>query len=639
MAAAPARPLVPLYDAAGLTHACATGLAKARQMMHAMERERHAGAIFSEWNRLSIALEDVGAPAYLLANVAPDKAVRAAAEPCLVEFATVSSELFQSEQLYRRVRGARTANAHQAKLQRDLLEGFEDSGATLGFARRARARAILGALETLRQSFDHNVRDDPTRVVFTPQDMEGVPAAYLAAQQRDGEGRYVLGLDAATYLPFMANAKSAAARERYYRAKLSEGGDTNLALLEKMSRLRQDLARLYGFPSYAAYALRHRMMRTPQAVAKFLDEIHGAVAEVEKRELDELREAKARDLGTPLEATKLERWDVAYYQEKVRRSRFAIDPEKLRRHFPTDKAIAYTMLVAARLYGVKFREVKVPTWHPDVRYFDVLDTRTGRFLSGFYLDLYPREGKYRQAAAFPIRGASLIARRTSLAALVANLDREGLDPGELATMMREFGELMHLVLSRVDYDPQAGSAVAMDFAEAPSRMFEEWARREQPLALWREVCPACPHLTHDDIERLQAARRYGEGLRYARQWLYATFDMALATDPRPPLALWEKLESATPLGTVEGTRLPASFTHLADGYAAGYYSYLWSRALALDLLAPFRKDMLDAAVGRRYRETILAQGGQREEAQMVRDFLGREPSSHAFVDEITGRRR
>jgi thimet oligopeptidase len=169
-------------------------------------------------------------------------------------------------------------------------------------------------------------------------------------------------------------------------------------------------------------------------------------------------------------------------------------------------------------------------------------------------------------------------------------------------------------------------------------MFEEWARREQPLALFKVVCAECPQLTHDDIVRLEAARRYGQGIRYARQWLYAAFDMALATDPQPPLDVWKKLEGATPLGFDEGTSFPSSFSHIANQYAAGYYGYMWSEVLALDMLTPFKANMLDPKVGARYLDTILSQGGQQEEMAMVRKFLGRDPSSDAFFAEITGRR-
>ena len=637
-AAAGARVLMPVYDAAGITRACDAGLARARSMMAAMEAKRGPAGIFAEWNRLAIELEDFGAPIYLLSNVHPDKAARDAAEPCLLQFTTFNTDLFQSRKLYARVEAARPAGAHQAKLRKDLIEGFEDSGASLPAAKRARARAIFDELEELRQAYDRNIRDDPTKVVLKPEEMQGLPQAYLEAHKKDAEGNYVLGLDYPSYFPFMARARDAGARSRYYRAKLAQGGEGNLQILDRIYALRKELAGLYGLPSFAAYALRHRMAHDPATVEKFLDEVRSAVAPVEKRELAELTEEKAKDLGTSLAATKLERWDLSYYEDEVKRERYAVDQEALRKYFPTDKAIEYTMLVAQRLYGLRFREAKVPTWHPDVRYFDVLDARTGRYIAGFYLDLYPREGKYNNAAAFPIRGASRLAHRTPLAALVTNFNRAGLDQEELETMMHEFGHVLHNVLSTVDYDPDAGTAVKMDFVEAPSQMFEEWARREQPLELFRQVCPECPHLTPAEIERLEAARRYGLGIYYARQWLYATFDMDLSLDPQPPLALWKKLEGATPLGYVDGTLFPASFSHIASNYAAGYYGYMWSQVLALDMLTPFRADMLDPKVGMAYREKVLSQGGQREETQMVRDFLGREPSSRAFFEEITGRR-
>jgi thimet oligopeptidase len=637
-AAAPARPLAPLYDAAGITKACDDGIESAKKTIAAMEAKKGAGAFFDEWNRLQIGMEDVVNPIYLLGSVHPDKAVRDASEPCLQKFTTLGADLFQNEKLYARVSAAQPMNPHQAKLKKDIVEGFEDTGVTLPLDKRARAKQILEKIEELRQAFDRNIRDDPTKVVLRPEEMEGLPEAYLKARKRDADGNYVLGLDYPSYVPFMQNAKREDARKRYYVAKLNEGGAPNLDLLYQIFQLRKELAGLYGLPSFAHYALRRKMVETPETVSKFLAEVKDAVTELEKKEVDELRTEKARDQAKPLEATRIERWDVNYYQEKVRRERFQVDQEKLRKYFPTDKALQYTFLVAQTLYGVKFQEVKVPTWHPDVRYFDVLDARSGKFISGFYLDLYPREGKYNHAAAFPVHGVSRLTGRTPISTLVTNFNREGLNHDELETLMHEFGHVLHGVLSRADYNPHAGTSVKGDFVEAPSQMFEEWARREQPLALWKQVCPECPQLSHDDIARLESARKYGRGIRYSRQWLYATFDMALSLEPQPPLAVWKNLEAATPLGYVEGTSFPSGFSHIANNYAAGYYGYMWSEVIALDMLSKFQPNMLDPKVGARYRDTILANGGQEEEMALVRRFLGRNPSKEAFLLEITGRR-
>ena len=638
-AAAPQRSVIPIHDAAAVTRACESTLAAAKRHVGLMEKKSGGNGFFNEWNQLQIVIEGGLNPIYLLGEVHPEKPVRDAAEPCLQKFATLSTELYQNEKLYARAQAANPANPRQAKLKRDLMEGFEDNGVTLPAEKRARVKAIFDKLEELRQVYDRNIRDDSTRVTFTPAEMAGLSEAYLKAHEgtRDKDGNYVLTLAYPSFYPFLANAKDGEARRRYFVAKSNEGGAKNLQVLEEIFQLRKELAGIYGLPSFAHYALRRRMVGTPEVVNKFLADVKDAVNELEKKELEELRAAKAAETGKPLAETRLERWDSSYYLERVRRARFDVNQDELRKYFPTDKSIEFTLLLSQRLYGVTFKEAKVPTWHPDVRYFDVFDAKTGAFLSGFYLDLFPREGKFNHAAAFPLRGASRIARRLPLAALVANLDRTGLTQDELETLLHEFGHVLHGVLATTDYVPHSGNG-RQDFVEAPSKMYEEWARREQPLALFKEICATCPQLTREQIGRLEAARRYGQGVRYARQWLYSAFDMALSTEPQPPLALWKKMEAATPLGFVEGTMFPAAFSHIASSYAAGYYGYMWAEVLALDMLSAYNGNLLDPKVGARYRELILAQGNQQEEMDLVRKFLGREPSSDAFFREITGRR-
>jgi thimet oligopeptidase len=636
-APSPEAPLAPLYEAPALERACAEGLARVRKSIDAMAARKGGGGIVAQWNRLFIEQEDAVNVASLYASIHPDKAVRDAAEACDQKFTSLNTELNQNQAIYARLVAARPANPRQAKLLRDLLKGFEDSGAALPPDKRARAKALFDKIDEHRIEFERNVREDPTKVTFTPAEMQGLPEAYLKSRKRDAAGNYVLGLDQVSYGPFMGNAKSGAARERYYRARFGQGGAKNLDHLEQLFILRQELAGLYGLPSYAAYILRRRMAGSPEAVERFLADVHAAILPVEKRELDELRAEKAKEQGGDPAATPLQLWDMAYYAEKVRRARYDVDQEKLRPYFPSDKAVEFVLAIAERLYGVKFREDKVPAWHPDVRYFEMRDAKTDRYLGNLYLDLFPRDGKRPGAFAAPLRSASRLEHRTPSGALVANLDRQGLNQRELEVLLHEFGHALNLILSNVDYAPQALATVKWDFVEAPSQMFEEWARREQTLALFKEVCPQCPHLTGDEIRRLDEARRFGQAMGYGRQWLLAALDMELSTRPRPPLAVWKELESATPLGHVEGTMFPASFNHIAGGYASGYYGYMWSRVVARDLLSAFGDNLLDPAVGARYRATILGVGNEAEEADMVRRFLGREPSSDAFFAEITGR--
>ena len=636
-AASPEAPLVPLYDAAGVKRACDEGLAQARKAIDAMAARAQPAGLLEEWNRLFIVIDDASNVPSFYAMVHPDKEVRAASEACDQKFNALNTELNQNERIYGRLRAYQPANAKEAKLRRDLMNGFEDSGVSLPPAKRARAKELLDQIEEQRQAFERNVRDDPTKVVFTPAEMEGLPEAYLKARKRDDAGNYVLGLDQPSYSPFMQNARSGAARERYFRARNQMGGRQNLEVMQKLFALRHELAGLYDLPSFAHYGVRRKMAAKPENVTRFLAEVKAAITPAQASELADLRAAKAKELGTPPEATRLEQWDTAYYTERLRRERFDIDQEKLRAYFPVDKSLDFAMLLAERLYGVKFREDKAPAWHPDVRYYEMHDAKTGAYMGNLYVDLFPREAKRPGAFAGAVRTPSRLVGRTPSAVLVANFNRVGLNQRELETLLHELGHALNSMLSYLDYAPQGLSTIKWDFVEAPSQMFEEWARRKQSLALFREVCPQCPQLSDDEIRRLDAARRFGEASGYAYQWLLASFDMEMSLRARPPLEVWKELESATPLGHVEGTTFPTGFRHLASGYAAGYYGYMWSRVIARDLLSAYGDNLLDPKVGARYRESILGVGAEREEADMVRQFLGREPSSKPFFAEISGK--
>lgn len=629
-------PRVPRLDASGMDRTCAEGLAAARKTIDNMRANSDSAGAFLDWNALFIQIEDVASIAQLYGAVHPDKAVRTAAEECKQKYNALETDIKQDERLYGRVKAAKPADAKQAKLQRDLLGDFEDAGVSLPANKRKRAKEILDKLEEHRLAFERNVRDDPTKVTFSAEEMAGLPEAYLKARKPDAAGRYVLGLDAPSYTAFMANATSGKARERYYRIRLTQGGKQNLDHLNQLFLLRQELASLYDLPSFAHYGLRRKMAQKPENVNKFLGEVRAAIADVESRELEELTTVKAQHLGTPPAETNLYNWDTAFYLERLRRERHNVDQEKLRAYFPSDKSMDFTLLLAQKLYGLRFVEGKAEAWHPDVRYFEMFEA-DGKYLANFYVDLFPREGKRPGAFAAELRSASKLASRTPSAALVCNFNRQGFTQQELTTLLHELGHILNETLSNVDYAPQSLATVKWDFVEAPSQMFEEWGRREQTLALFREVCPECPRLTGDEVRKLEAARRFGQGIGYGRQWLLASYDMELSSRPRDPLRAWKELESLRPQGHVEGTMMPAAFGHIAGGYAAGYYGYMWSRVIARDLLSAFGDNLMDAKVAMRYRESILGAGVENEETDMVRRFLGRDPNPRAFFAEITGK--
>ena len=333
-------------------------------------------------------------------------------------------------------------------------------------------------------------------------------------------------------------------------------------------------------------------------------------------------------------------WDKEFYLERLRRERFDINQEALRDYFPTGATLQWILAMSAELYGIRFEPRQVPRWHEDVLYYDVLDSRSNNFIGGIYLDLYPREGKYGHAAAFPVRGASTRMQRSPISVLVTNFDRKGLNLREVETFLHEFGHVLHGVLSKTRYVNHAGTNVERDFVEAPSQMYEAWAHRPETLKLLKVMCETCPEIDPKLAERLDAARRLGSGLTYARQHLYASYDMALAgEEPEPAMPLWRRMESETAMGHAENTQFPGTFAHIAGGYAAGYYGYMWSEALALDMLSAFGDKLMDPKVGQRFRQSILAQGGSKPASEMVEAFLGRETRPDAFFREIRGEAR
>jgi thimet oligopeptidase len=643
-AEAATRVTLPLLDAAGLKKTCAAALARGKKDVIAIQAVRPQSATIANtlnaWNRMQIRLEDAVGPIDLYANVSPDEKVRTAADECLLKANTFSTDLFQNEKLYASLKAVVTATAHQQQFRQNLIDRFEDTGVALAPAKRSRVKAILDKLEALRQEFEKNVREDKTKVIFTADEMHGMPQAYLDKAKRDDKANYVLGFDAPEYEPFMERADSEAARQRYYIAFTNRGGERNLKVMNEIMQLRLEMAKLYGLSSYAALAVRHKMVEKPSTVIAFLEQVRGTVTAVERRDFEELRTLKAETLNKKAEEVTFNRWDVRYYQEKMRKARFDIDQEQLRKYFPMPAAVDYALLVSSQLYGIKFQRAEVPVWHQDVVYYDVIDAKTGKYLSGIYLDLYPRDGKYKHAAAWGLRGASRIAGRTPISVLVSNFNRDGLNHRELETLMHEFGHVLHGVLSFADYNGDAGTATVQDFVEAPSQMFEEWVRRPESLRLFRQVCSTCPELDPELIKRINQARTFGAGIYYARQLLYASYDMSLTGEhPGDALEVWNRMEAEGPLGHVEGTIFPANFQHIANnGYGAGYYGYMWSQVLALDMLAAFGDNLMNPEVGQRFRATILANGGQVPAKDLVRKFLGREPNSEAFFAEITGKR-
>ncbi|MDM1336054.1 Zn-dependent oligopeptidase [Acinetobacter pseudolwoffii] len=638
--------LLPLFKAAEIPSLCDANLASMQKDIQIFENQKiknkaKAGPYLAEWDELHAKARDFGAAVGLYSNVDPDPALRQAADDCELKISKYQTTLYQNPKLYAQFKKLKASDPIDQKFLQDILEQFEKTGVQLSTEKQKRLKDIIEESTKLSQDFAKNVRDNPHKVEFTPAEMKGLPDSYMAGLKKNEKGNYLLGFDYPEYQPFMELAESDEARKRYQMAYTRRGTEQNLQFMKKAIDLRYEMAQLFDKESYAHSALKFRMAKTPEAVNSFLEDVYSKVAPLEQKDVQELRQFKAETLKVPLEKAEIARWNQGYWSEKLRQAKYKVDQEKLRDYFPTEAAQKWLFAVSSELYGIEFKPVKVKAWHDEVEYYAVHDSATGEFLGGLYVDKYPREGKYGHAAVWGAYGGSTLNQRRPVSVLVTNFNRKGLNSNELETFVHEMGHALHGILSKTRYSEQSGTSVERDLVEAPSQMYEEWARRLETLSKVADYCePACPRVDAAMTERLKDVKNYGRGLHYARQTLYAQYDMALHSKDAlktDPLKLWQEMESKTALGYVPGQQFPGQFGHVMGGYQAGYYSYMWSEVIALDMLSAFGDQLMDKKVGAHYRNTVLAQGGQKHGEQMVKDFLGRDPDSKAFFNEISGK--
>jgi len=579
--------------------------------------------------------EDTDGPMALLTAVHPDKAIRDATEACDLRYQAFNAAYLQSAKVFELLRQVQPADDIDRRFLKDTIDAFTDAGAALPANKQKRAQDINNEISRLSQEFERVVREDKTQVAFTEAELMGVPPNVWRDAKRDEQGRYLLGMAYPISGPVIERAVNPQSRERMWRALNGRGGSANLKTLSELANLRREYAAIFGFESYADFAERRHMAETPANIQKFLATVKDAVVKREETDFALLRGFKARELKQGVAATKIERWDLNYYKQMARKAKFAVDGEQFRQYFPPDASVKFVLRLATKLFGVDFVPSQEPLWHADARAFEVVDLATSKPLAMLYVDLYPREDKFSHAAMWGIRASSTLVGRLPAGGLVANLDRNGLTINELKTLLHEFGHALHQVLSKTRYASQGGTNVQVDYVEAPSQMLEDWIYDPKVLAVFKEVCATCKPVPAALLTRADKARHFAKGIDVSAQHFYASYDLALyGNEPQEPMMLWAHMEAATPMGYVEGSMEPASFGHIASGYAAGYYSYLWSLVVAEDLRTAFEGKKLSLEVGHRYRDTVLANGGQVAPKELVRQLLGRPTDSKAFFKSL-----
>ena len=412
-----------------------------------------------------------------------------------------------------------------------LLRDFRRAGADKDDATRSRIRALNDELVRIGQEFSRNIREDVRWIDLEPGELAGLPEDYVRARPPRADGKVRITTDAPDYVPFLNYARSSPARERLWRVYRQRAHPRNLGALARMLERRHELAGLLGYPSWAAYATEDKMIGSAQAAGDFVARISAAAEARMRSDYQALLERKRRDDPS---AERVEAWDSQVLTEAVRKERHAFEAQEVRPYFELSRVQEGVLDATARLFGLEYRPVSdAPVWHSDVTCFDVLGE--GRTVGRFYLDLFPRAGKYKHAAQFTLRSGQE-GRALPEAALICNFPRAGelLEHAEVVTFFHEFGHLLHHLLGgRTRWAGVSGVRTEWDFVEAPSQMLEEWCWDPAVLAGFARHHQTGAPIPPELVLRMRAADEFGKGLRVRQQMYYAAVSLAFhGADPR-----------------------------------------------------------------------------------------------------------
>ncbi|MGB3619651.1 MAG: M3 family metallopeptidase, partial [Catalinimonas sp.] len=491
-------------------------------------------------------------------------------------------------------------------------------------------------------------------VIEDAAELSGLPddvreAAATTAAERGREGRWVFTLQAPSYVPFITYADSRERRRELMHAygRRAFGGEhDNQPVIRELVGLRHERAQLLGYASHADFVLEQRMAESPGRVHDFLEELLNHARPAGEREIAELS-AYARTHGGP---DALERWDHAYWAEKLKKERYAIDDELLKPYFNLERVIDGAFGVAGRLFGLRFRPVEdVPVYHPDVRTYAVADERD-QHVGLLYADFFPRPGKRSGAWMTAYRGQKRTAagEQRPLISIVCNFTKPTatkpslLTFNEVQTLFHEFGHALHGLLADGTYESLSGTNVYWDFVELPSQVLENWTYEQKALDLFARHYETDEPIPADLVARLKESGQFMQGYQTLRQLGFARLDMAYHTTDKagaPPtvdhVPTFERQAlAATELyRPVADTSISCAFSHIFQGsYAAGYSSYKWAEVLDADAFAYFQEQgIFDRQTADRFRRHVLSAGGTEHPRELYRRFRGQDPSPEALL--------
>ena len=537
-----------------------------------------------------------------------------------------------------------------AKLLSETMRDYRRAGLDLPKAQRDEIERMRKELSRLTTDYEANITKAEQSMKFTKAELEGVPDDFLG-QVKTGNDEYTVKVNVTWhYLSVMDNAKREATRKKLETERDNLARAENIPLLENILPLRDDVARKLGYKSWADYQTEVRMVKNAATAINFLEKLSAGLQPKFDAELAEFRQLKVKETGDTNAQICI--WDWRYFSNQLKKEKYSIDAEQLRVFFPYQRVLEGMFGIYQSMFGLKFECVEPPyKWVDDLQLWAVFDARSGEPLGLFYLDMFPRDGKYNHFAQFGIIEGKRFPNgkyQRPTVALICNFpsptkDKPSLlDHNDVETLFHEFGHAMHSILTRANYSRFSGTSVPRDFVEAPSQMLENWVWDKKVLdsfaADYRDSSKKIPA---DILSKLKEARLATEGTRYRRQLSFGLTDLVLHSqihdsNAKEALPLSNKTLSKVFLPLIPDTAFVAYFGHLMH-YDAGYYGYAWADAIAADMATVFEqspKGYFDEATGRRLRQEIYEQGDSRDVNISIEKFLGRQRSLEPFLKKI-----